>query len=400
MSEEKTLLILDLNTIQLQMTLRHKELILRGIPDPEATRAVNAEFVDYPTPTDVIPWPGPITGLDLAGNNYPELIFASATPPLILPQENFPGPYDTGNYNPYPNNPTPDVNGIGGISNTYEITNPPAPYSSNWNGLANDINSQPPTSGITGYNYDQSVPPWRYDIQSSQGIIFNDTPNIILLPSGGLNETIAKIKRIKISTPLQEAIGQVYSQFKWLDDEYIKKAKKIADEDNSRLYLIRAAVESVTDHRSEGEEYRRKLAGKELHGMARTAVGTKMDINHQPEFETNAIILDSEYDSVRREIQMVVLEKDSIVNEAIHNGSITAVSINGGLPRTQELETCDDNCTSGDCEICNVPTGVVLGELDGIGMTWVVTDPRGIFWNGEHIPQAEPGIKSTMIQIL
>jgi len=111
-------------------------------------------------------------------------------------------------------------------------------------------------------------------------------------------------------------------------------------------------------------------------------------------------ILDSEYDDKRKEIQMLVMETDPQINQYIDDGSISAVSINGGNPRTQNIEPCNDNCNGPSCEMCNSPQGVILGELDGIGMTWVVTDPNGIMWRGQHIPVATPGIKSTIIEIL
>ena len=41
---------------------------------------------------------------------------------------------------------------------------------------------------------------------------------------------------------------------------------------------------------------------------------------------------------------------------------------------------------------------VVLGELDDIGMTFVITNPDGLYWNGHHVPSAEPGIKFTLLQ--
>jgi len=97
---------------------------------------------------------------------------------------------------------------------------------------------------------------------------------------------------------------------------------------------------------------------------------------------------------------MLVIETDPQINQYITNGSISAVSINGGNPRTQGIEPCYDGCVSNSCELCNVPQGVILGEIDNIGMTWVVTNPAGIMWNGVHISSAEPGIKSTVIEIL
>lgn len=397
MSEEKNLLILQPNTLELQKLMRYNELQRMGIQEPELTRAVEAEFVDYITP-EAEPFPGPVTGVDDAGNIDLDLIFASATPPLVLPQENFPGPYDVSNVNPYPNNPTPDISSTtDGTSNTYNFTNYPYPGdNTNWLGTAAPNNAEPPTSGIEGFNSEKAIPEWQFNIEQSQ--VYPDVlPDLILPPSGQFNETISK--RITIINPVREAIGQIHSQFSWLGDEYIRNAKELATKNKGVLYLIRAASETITDHRAEGEQYRRKLAGQELQGMARTAIGNKMDINHDSSYTTNATILDAEYDTDRKEIQMIVMEMDQQINEYISDGSISAVSINGGNPRRQRIAKCDDDCTSG-CEMCNVPEGVILGEDDGIGMTWVVTDPRGIFWKGNHIEPAEPGIKNTLIEIL
>ena len=197
---------------------------------------------------------------------------------------------------------------------------------------------------------------------------------------------------------LQEAISNLRSEFAWLDDDYIEGAKKLVDDASGVLYLVRAAGETITDHRSEGEPYRRKLSADELNSMTRTAIGKSMDINHQPELEVEATILDAEFDKNRKEIQMIIIVKDPQINDAIDDGKITAVSINGGMPRSERIEKCENNCTDGNCELCVVPKGVVLGELDGIGMTFVVTDPRGLYWNGRFVPSAEPGIKTTKIE--
>jgi len=207
-------------------------------------------------------------------------------------------------------------------------------------------------------------------------------------------------KRTRGTNPIKEAIGKIRHQMRWLSDEYLEKAKETAAKNNGVLYLIRAATETITDHRSEGEQYRRKLAGKELNSMARTAVGHGMDINHNPEYATGGMIADSEYDSVRKEIQMLVIETDPQINQYIADGSISAVSINGGNPRTQTIEPCFEGCTGDQCELCNVPQGVILGEMDHIGMTWVVTAPQGIIWRGNHIAEATPGIRNTVIELL
>lgn len=199
---------------------------------------------------------------------------------------------------------------------------------------------------------------------------------------------------------LQEAVTNLRNEFDWLSDDYVESAANLTEDSGGKLYLVRAASESITDHRGEGEPYRRKLSSDELYAMTRTAIGKKMDINHQPEFETDATILDAEFHPKRREIQMLVLERDPEINNAIEEGKITAVSINGGMPRSESVEPCNHQCETKNCELCVVPKGVVLGELDDIAMTWVITDPNGLYWNGHFVPSAEPGIKVTRIEAL
>jgi len=199
---------------------------------------------------------------------------------------------------------------------------------------------------------------------------------------------------------LQEAIHNLRNEFVWLTDDYLKNAKRLAEDAGGVLYLIRAAGETLTDHTGEGEPYRRKLSSDELNSMTRTIIGKSMDINHQPEFEIDATIIDAEFDKDRKEIQTLVIVKDDTINDAIDDKIITAVSINGGMPRSESVENCDHNCTGNSCELCLVPKGVVLGELDGIGMTFVVTNSNGLYWNGHHVSSAEPGIKFTKIQVI
>jgi hypothetical protein len=197
---------------------------------------------------------------------------------------------------------------------------------------------------------------------------------------------------------IQEAIAEVRHEFGWLSEDYLMRAKEMAQVQNGVLYLIRASQEAITDHRAEGEPYRRLLAASELLAMSRTAIGHGMDINHNPEWRTGATILDSEFDPNTKSIQMLIMETDPQINQMISQGQIDAVSINGGSPRTEAIEPCNANCTHESCEKCVVPRGVILGELDDIGLTWVVSDPRGVVWRGNHIPRAEPGVKTTIIQ--
>jgi len=103
---------------------------------------------------------------------------------------------------------------------------------------------------------------------------------------------------------IQEAIAEVRQEFGWLGDDYLMRAQAMAQEAGGVIYLIRASQETITDHRAEGEPYRRLLGGDELRSMARTAIGHGMDINHNPDYKTDAIVLDSEYDEITKSIQM------------------------------------------------------------------------------------------------
>jgi hypothetical protein len=386
------------------------------------------------------------------------------------------------------------------ISNSGQVYNVKLPPyygdDSNWLGMANDLGSETPTVGVSGFNLQKSIPDWRYNIEDSQSVPL-ELPPIAIYPSGQFNETepqlmeyvyqshdaddicasfagktydmndrghrpvppseglgytnthpncqcywkpsgatnaqtpdpvsLSKMQTIhrKIGAKshagtlhkvkkegdlsqrtghrnyyrkplkmMQEAIMELRHEFGWLTDDYIGRAKALAESQNAVLYLIRASQESITDHRGEGEQYRRKLDGMELMAMARTAINHGTDINHNPQWRTGGLVLDSEYDPYTKSIQMLVLETDPEINNLIANGSISAVSINGGAPRTETVEPCDP--VTG--ELCNVPRGVVLGELDDIAFTWVITDPRGITWRGMQIPAAEPGVKTTGIQ--
>jgi len=370
------------------------ELLSRGVPEEEVHRAVAAYFAEREPPV-ALDWPGPVTGYDLAAPINNIIVPDTGQPNTFfqgLPRDVQPyptpnvSPYGIGSTpQPYPSFLSPDPNSVGGQSTIYDVKNNPAPESANWVGLANDVNSEPSMHGEHGFNVAKSIPEWRYPIEQSQMYPLT-IPDIIIPPSG--------------TNPLQEAITKLRSQFRWLSEDYIANAKKLAEESDGELYLIRAASETITDHRGEGEPYRRKLSGEELNSMARTAIGKSMDVNHQPEFETDATILDVEFDKNRKEIQMLVIERDPQINKAISNGTISAVSINGGMPRSESIEPCNHGCESNNCELCLVPKGVVLGELDGIAMTWVITNPDGLYWNGHHVPSAEPGIKTTKIEAL
>jgi hypothetical protein len=217
---------------------------------------------------------------------------------------------------------------------------------------------------------------------------------------GNLHKVHADGKLYKTTTfknpRLRETIEEIRNEFDWITEDYLERVKGINAP--GRMFLIRAGSEAITDHRSEGEPYRRWLSPDELHALARTAIGKQMDLNHltdefhPDEFRTDAQILDSEFNKARKEIQMLVNEQDPDILKAIDDGSITAVSINGGSPRRERIEC------NGECFI--IPEGVVLGELDDIALTWVVTNPAGISFHGNWVPPATPGVKTTAIQPL
>ena len=90
---------------------------------------------------------------------------------------------------------------------------------------------------------------------------------------------------------------------------------------------------------------------------------------------------------------MLVHLKDPEIIHFIETGQIASVSINAGAPRRMDTE-----CDTGECFV--VPTGLILGELDGIAFTWVVDDPAGVVWRGKYIPKATAGVKTTRIEII
>ncbi|KKM08701.1 hypothetical protein LCGC14_1723470 [marine sediment metagenome] len=448
----------------------------QGVPEEEIRRAILSQQTD-PTPA-ALPFPGPVTGIDLAGNQprlkvpdtgFPPVFIANPETstdfiPSVGPQGylSLPTPDPLGSVQT--NTPLFDSNGSN-LSHTYNITNYPATTSAVWLALSSDINSEFPTVGVTGYNFDMSVPPWRYDVEQSQAQPIN-MPPIAIYPSGitettfEFNETIEdqrekdfdaassfvgnvtytpELQTMEItlngkrydycsiperifegfreasskgayynrsikgiytcgtSETLQETIGTVNAT--WLDPDYIMAAKESAEKNGAKLYLVKAAEETITDHRSEGEQYLRKLAAPELQKMVRTAISKGTDINHMGEqFRTGGVIVDGEWDVNMEEMQYLVIESDAEINAAISRGDIDAVSINGGAPRREVVEPCDHNCNGGECQLCTVPVGVILAELDDIGFTWVAARP--FMWRGNMIQAATPGIKTTVIQPL
>jgi len=377
--------------VQQIIQLEH-QLLSMGIPEEEVHRVLISTF-ENPTPA-AEPFPGPITGIDMAGNQPRFLVPDTGFPPVFTPNPqsstefipsvgpegylSLPTPDPLGSVQT--NEPTYDTTGSN-IGHTYNITN--GSYTgddTNWLGMASDVNSEPPTLGVTGFNFDKAIPEWRYDVEQSQSQP-DGVPPIAIYPSGALKEAIQSIRQ----------------DFNWLEDSYLQSAKNIAEQNGARVYLIRAAEETLTDHRAEGEMYLRKLAGDELQMMTRTAVNKGTDINHfGPDFRTDGMVVDAEFDPRLKQLQFLVIESDPEINAAIDSGVISDVSINGGAPRIETVEPCDHNCIGGECQLCNVPRGVILGELDDIAFTWVVNQP--MMWRGKSIPKATPGVKTTAIE--
>jgi len=191
------------NLAQKAIQMEH-ELLSRGIPENEVNRAVVAYFSER-NPPYATPWPGGITGVDIAGrvNNV-------ITPDSGTPLTNFDGlpkdvqAYPTSNQSPYgigsSSQPyqsffTPDPNSIGSLSNVYDVLNPPYPYPSPvWDGLASRVNSEPSMHNEHGFNVTKAIPEWQYPIEDSQ-VYPPKIPDIIIPPSG--TNPLAEAKKDK-----------------------------------------------------------------------------------------------------------------------------------------------------------------------------------------------------------
>ncbi len=212
-------------------------------------------------------------------------------------------------------------------------------------------------------------------------------------PDGSLSQ------RTRGTNPIHESIREtvlgIREQFDWLTPDYVDRIKQV--QTPGTWLLIRAAEEAITNHTADPlvmEEYPRHLTNTELHATARTAIGKGADLNHLgEEFLTGGKVMDAEHNLGNGQTQFLVFEQDPEVIQGIANGIISAVSINAGAPRHMDT-VCDDK----GCLL--EPKGLVLGELDGIAFTYVVTDPRGFLWKGNMIPPAKPGVATTGIEIL
>lgn len=234
----------------------------------------------------------------------------------------------------------------------------------NYLATGSDLNSQPSMHNEEGWAGSRAIPEEQYRISAPSPIQY-----------------------------IRETVSNLRQEFDWASDDYLLTLKQKVNSLGGKLYLIRAAEETITDHRSEGEPLRRKLDERELFAMARTAINKDIDINHLGQgYITGGVVVDAEYSDAMRKLQMIFWEKDPEVIAAIDQGFITAVSINAGKPRTRAITQC-----SADGEMCDTPTGLILGELDGIAITYVVTS-EGWMWRGKPISAAQPGVATTAIQ--
>ena len=271
------------------------------------------------------------------------------------------------------------------VSHTLEQTTPQIQElkldNTNYLATASNLNSEPSMHNEHGH---QITNPQVMDYQNE-----NPNPNELVFdipPLYGRNTKETKL--------IRETIGELTHQFNWMTDDYIQRVSELGKSVGGKFVLVRASAEAITDHRSEGEPYRRLLKGDELAQLTRTGIGKSTDINHLgKEFKVDSDVLDAEYDPIRKETQMLVHLRDPEIIHYIETGDIQTVSINAGMPRHMHTE-----CDTGECFV--VPRGLLLGELDNIAFTWVVNNPSGILWRGRQIPAATPGVKTTKIELL
>jgi len=253
------------------------------------------------------------------------------------------------------------------------------PDNTNYLATGSKPNSEPSMHGLEGHlSTDPQVRGYENENPDPDELVFDIPP-------------LYEKKQQKL---IRETIGELSHQFNWMTDDYLQRVSELGRNVGGKFVLVRASAEAITDHRSEGEPFRRLLKGDELAQLTRTGIGKSTDINHLgKEFKVDSDVLDAEYDPNRRETQMLVHLRDPEIIHYISTGDIQTVSINAGMPRHMGTE-----CDTGECFV--VPRGLLLGELDGIAFTWVVNNPQGILWRGRHIPQAIPGVKTTKIELL
>ncbi len=200
--------------------------------------------------------------------------------------------------------------------------------------------------------------------------------------------------------PLQESLNifkdKQPGEFDWINETAIENMKDFTKEHpDGRFILAVVSGESYTDHRIEGEKLRRHWTNKELMQNIRTAKRKLTDINHmwQKKDPLSGLIYDANWNFTTNKGEMIIWESDPEILDAIRKDIITAVSINTGKPREVE-----ENCSTGEC--LSEPKGTVLGEDNNVALAFIITDPDGWDYNGQHIPAMPPGMKFTKIFII
>lgn len=357
---------------------REEQLRAMGIPETEIFRTVVNEFS---TMDDTVePWPPKIENKDRLPT--PDILQIPNTvyPPIVFPEDTTGYGFTTELHIP----DTLNVTKVGGKKDKKDIIEGAEPQAKPFPeqnpvslSLGSKVGSNPSIHGLEGFASFRKIPEFNKGFENPR-----HPPQTII-------------------EAIRETISQLQQEFTWMSPEYVEKAKTIPLQNGGlgKVLLIRAAGETVTDHRAEAppgspeSRYLRKLTATELMKMARTGHQKGADLNHLGNaYQTNGVVLDADFNEDLNQMQFVVYETDPEVLNAIANGTISAVSINGGLPRRTSVQ-CDDQCYV-------VPEGVILGENDGIAFTYVVTNPQGMTWRGQQIPPAKPGIGFTKIEFL
>ena len=152
---------------------REHELLDEGIDEREVHRVVVAEFSSGQNYVD------PPLGTVNNNPTEPALTDGQATttyPPLVIPAVEMPGPFDNDGFDH--KNPDPGYAGGRDVVDLDQYhTNAPenkivkSAYMTDPMGdaIASQPDSQPPTLGTKGYVSDMAIPPWRYNLEDSQG---------------------------------------------------------------------------------------------------------------------------------------------------------------------------------------------------------------------------------------
>lgn len=195
--------------------------------------------------------------------------------------------------------------------------------------------------------------------------------------------------------------------FHWIDEMGIKEMIQEGKKGPGKYVLIKAAEAAITDHRPEGEQFKRMITPEILKKLTYTAIKKGSDINHMLSKRdlNSGVVVDAEFNDKTGFSELIYFESDQEILKAIKDGFITAVSINGGAARSYKIidkkgdviENPEVKCSTGEC--FRLGEGIILGEKDNVAFTWVVTKP-GWRYNGRMVPHTIPGVETTRILIL